>query len=115
MKIQTELAIRSIAGTDAEITPDNLEKALRVLRGIPDSTDDLIHVLRRKEVEELLHVHRRTIDYYLDNGYLDRVYGGGKRAIGISRESFIRFTTRRVAIGSGLCTGKKKGMKNGNK
>ena len=48
MKIQTELAIRSIAGTDGEITSDNLEKALRVLRGIPDSTDDLINVLRRK-------------------------------------------------------------------
>ena len=33
---------------------------------------------------------------YLERGLIDRVYTGGKKAIGVSRESYIRFTTRRV-------------------
>ena len=45
---------------------------------------------------ELLKVCPRTLIYYLDNGYLDRVYGCGQRALGVSRESLLRFMTRRV-------------------
>ena len=96
MKAQTEAAIRNIVAIDTEIKQSDLEKAINVLRGNSDGTEGLVHVLRRKEVMKLLGVHRRTLDYYLDKGYLDRVYGGGKRAIGVSRESFERFTSRRV-------------------
>ena len=39
---------------------------------------------------------------YLERGLMDRVYAGGKKAIGVSRESFIRFTTRRVLRKEGL-------------
>ena len=97
MKTQTEMAVRGVLAMDDEIKPENIERALDVLRGKVESNEDLDHVLRRKEVEELLHVHRRTIDYYLDNGYLQRVYGGGKRAVGISRASVLKFLQRRVA------------------
>ena len=98
MKPQTEVAIRSIAGTDAEIHPKMIEQALDVLRGNPlENNADLIHVLRYKEVIRLLHIHPRTLDYYLKMGYLDRVYGGGRRAIGISRASFNRFVQRHLA------------------
>ena len=38
----------------------------------------------------------------LESGLMDRVYAGGKKAIGVSRESFIRFTTRRVLRKEGL-------------
>ena len=96
MKSQTEIAIRSIAGTDPEVEPYLIEQALDVLRGNPlDNKSDLIHVLRYKEVVELLHIHQRTLSYYLDMGYLDRVYGGGKRAIGVTRSSFNQFVSRR--------------------
>ena len=97
MKPQTELAIRSIAGTDSEIEPKMIEQALDILRGNPlENNADLVHVLRYKEVANLLHVHKRTLDYYIRMGYLDKVYGGGKRAIGISRASFNRFVQRKV-------------------
>ena len=96
MKTQTEMAVRSILSMDEEIKAELVEKALDVLRGKVGPNDEIDHVLRRKEVEELLHVHRRTIDYYLDKGYLTRVYGGGQRALGISRDSVLRFVRRRV-------------------
>lgn len=43
--------------------------------------------------------------YYLESGLIDRVYAGGKKAIGVSRESFIRFTTRRVHKKEGFVKG----------
>ena len=36
---------------------------------------------------------------------MDRVYAGGEKAIGVSRESVIRFTTRRVVKKEGLVKG----------
>ena len=69
-----------------------------IMRGKVVTNDDLVHVLRYKEVMDLLHVHRRTLEYYIDKGYLDRVYGRGERALGISRDSYIRFTTERRVV-----------------
>ena len=97
MKVETEQMIRSMAKMDGEVNPNDLERAINIMRGVKDDNLDLVHVIRRKDAMKMLGVHRRTLDYYLKMGYLDRVYGGGQRAIGISRESFIRFTSRRVA------------------
>jgi len=95
MKAQTEAALRGLLGMDEEIAKENIEKAIAYLRG--ERTDDeLVHVIKYKDVLSLLHCHRRTLEYYIAKGYLTRVYGGGTRAIGVSRESFIRFTTKRV-------------------
>lgn len=47
----------------------------------PARATGLIKEVTPEKVMKLLGVHRRTLDYYLDKGYLDRVYGGGKRAI----------------------------------
>lgn len=87
--------IRSMAKMDGEVNPNDLERAINIMRGVKDDNLDLVHVIRRKDAMKMLGVHRRTLDYYLKMGYLDRVYGGGQRAIGISRESFIRFTSHR--------------------
>ena len=51
-------------------------------------------VLKCKDVVKYLHICRRTLDNYVAKGYLDRVYGGTGRAIGISRASYERFTER---------------------
>ena len=45
---------------------------------------------------EILKVKRRTLRHYIYRGYLDRVYGGGSRAIGVTRESLLRFMTHRT-------------------
>ena len=46
------------------------------------------HVIRYKDVLKWLKIHRRTLDYYIQRGYLKRVYGGGECAIGVSRDSY---------------------------
>jgi len=107
MKIETENAVRSILSLDPEVSQENLEKAIHILWGRVDTEDDLVHVLRYKEVTGLLHIHRRTLEYYIEKGYLDRVYGPGERALGISRDSFIRFTTQRKVV---RCRPQRKGV-----
>ena len=101
MKAQTEAAIRNIVGLDPEVKQENIERAIRYLKGESEGGEE-IAVMKRQDVMKLLHITRRTLDNYLERGLLDRVYAGGKKAIGVSRESFIRFTTRRVLKKEGL-------------
>ena len=96
MKIETENAIRSIVTMDADVTKEALERAIDILRGKVESDEDFVHNVRFCDAQELLKVSRRTLSYYVDHGYLDRVYGCGHRALGISRESLLRFMNRRV-------------------
>ena len=98
MKLETEAAIRSILSLDEQVDKEALERAIYILHGRVKSDQDLVHVLRFKEVRKLLNVHRRTLEYYINQGYLDRVYGRGQRAIGITRDSYLRFTTQRVVV-----------------
>ena len=96
MKEETEAMIRNLAKMDGEVKDEDLERAITVLRGEKEDGGDLIHVMKRKDVMKHLKIHRRTLDYYLNRGLLDRVYGGGrKRALGVSRESFLRFQAER--------------------
>ena len=96
MKAQTEKLMRNLAKMDGEIKGEDLERAITVMRGVKEDGSDLVHVIRRKDAMRMLHVHRRTLDYYIAKGYLQRVYGGGKKAIGVSRESFLEFQRARV-------------------
>ena len=97
MKDQTEAAIRSVASIDDEITKEMLDQAIDILRGEMAGRNDLVHVMKRKDVMKHLKIHRRTLDHYLKMGYLKRVYGGGrKKALGVSRESFLEFMKKRV-------------------
>ena len=72
----------------------------KVLEKYPELKAQML-VMREYECMEG-EITRRTLDNYLERGLLDRVYAGGKKAIGVSRESFIRFTTRRVLKKEGL-------------
>ena len=96
MKQETENAIRSIASLDPEVTTAMVDRAIDIMRGRSEECEALIHNVKFKDAQELLKVSRRTLSYYLDHGYLDRVYGCGHRALGISRESLLRFMNRRV-------------------
>lgn len=96
MKNETETAVRSILSMDAEVTKECLERAIDVLRGKAESDEDMVHTIKFCDALDLLKVCRRTLTYYLDHGYLERVYGCGHRALGVSRESLLRFMNRRV-------------------
>lgn len=94
MKKKTEDSIRRLISSDPTILAEFVEPAMAILNGTPVTRDCRTQVLTRREVMKRLRIHRRTLDYYLANGHMDRVYGSGKRAIGISLASYIRFTTR---------------------
>ena len=50
----------------------------RISAGQAGEDEDLTHVIRYKDVLKWLKIHRRTLDYYIQRGYLKRVYGGGE-------------------------------------
>ena len=102
MKPETEMAVRGVLMMDADVKKENVERALDVLRGKDDGGEEaIIHNVRFDDARDILKVSRRTLRHYLDSGYLDRVYGGGRRAIGVSRESLLRFTNRRTVSHKG--------------
>lgn len=98
MKPETETLIRNVVSLDPEISRENAEKALDIMRGKVCSDCDLVHVLRFNDVCDMLHIHRRTLEYYISRGHFDKVYGRGERAIGVTRDSFLRFTTQRRVV-----------------
>ena len=93
LKKETEVVIRGLLASDKSVAPEDIEKAIAYLQGRLD--EDLTHVIRYKDVLKWLKIHRRTLDYYIQRGYLKRVYGGGERAIGVSRDSYLKFIARR--------------------
>lgn len=111
MKNETETAIRSILSMDGTVDKSSLERAMHILRGNPDSEEDMMHVVRRKDALKILKVHRRTLDYYIKCGYLQRVFGGGRRrSLGVSRDSLLAFMrtgleSPRESSGSPACAG----------
>lgn len=93
MKCQTEMTLRSILALDASVAKADVERAIALLRGKPTHEKDLVHVMRYSEAMKRLGVSRDTINYYVRHGHLKRVYGSGRqRALGISWESYHRFT-----------------------
>ena len=96
MKNQTEMTLRSILALDASVAKTDVERAMALLRGNPTNEDDLVHVMRYSEAMDRLGVSRKTISYYVRRGQLKRVFGCGRqRALGISWESYHRFTRLR--------------------
>lgn len=96
MNRKTELALRSIANVDPEIDPLNLERAIGYLYGRPLVKHDIVRIIRYKEACEILGVSYGHLQYFIERGYLKKVYGIGKQAIGITQESLMRFTTLRT-------------------
>ena len=98
MRIETETAVRSIVGFDSEVTKEMVERAIDILRGKTDADggEMIVHNVRFSDAMDILKVKRRTLRHYIYRGYLDRVYGGGCRAIGVTRESLLRFMTHRT-------------------
>ena len=98
MRIETETAVRSIVGFDSEVTKEMVERAIDILRGKTDADggEITVHNVRFSDAMKILKVKRRTLRHYIYRGYLDRVYGGGCRAIGVTRESLLRFMTHRT-------------------
>ena len=98
MKAQTEKVLRSIFAVDSEIKGENIERAIAVLHGQPYEDSDLVRVMPYREVLARLKVSKYTLRYYVKCGYLTKVRGAGNRAIGVTVESFNRFTLLRTTL-----------------
>ena len=96
MKAQTEKVIRSIIAVDSEVDASVVERAISVLRGQPYEDTDLVRVMPYREVLARLKVSKYTLRYYVKRGYLTKVRGAGNRAIGVTVESYNRFTLLRT-------------------
>ena len=95
MTSQTEMTLRSLLAMDPEVSQPVVEQAIDSLHHRVAPQQELTQVIRYKELMKLLGVTRKSISYYVRKGYLDRVYGCGRqRAIGVSKESYVRFTSR---------------------
>ena len=95
MTPQTEMTLRSLLAMDHEVRQELVERAVDALHHRNEPERELTQVIRYKDAMKLLGVSRDTINYYVRHGHLERVYGCGRqRALGISKESYVRFTSR---------------------
>lgn len=99
MTDQVETIIRATVKMDPAITPQNLELALKVLRGeqiasplpAPVELDPskLPAIISYKEACRILRISRSELFLMIKKGRLKRVYGSGGQGIGITRKSFL--------------------------
>lgn len=92
MKQQTELTLRSVLSLDVSVNESAIERAVSLLKGTPTHGEDLVNVMPYREVLARLKVNKYTLRNYVKRGYLTKVLGSGNRAIGVTWESFHRFT-----------------------
>ena len=95
MKPSSEVALRSVLAADNEINGEVAERAISALKDSRPETDKLIEVLRIGKVCRMLCLSRTAIQRYLNAGLLNRVTGAGRWTLGVSKESYIRFTEQR--------------------
>ena len=94
MKPETESLLRYTLGGDPSISKADARVAIDILYGYPARTSDLVHVIRFDKAVKLLGVARSTLGNIIRAGLLDRVFGTGRRAFGITQDSYQRFVAR---------------------
>jgi len=99
MKPETEATFNAIVSMDHEIETASACRAISILNGRTNQSKHLVSVLRISEVAKLLGVSMWTIHQYAAQGVLEKVYGGGRYLLGISRSSYVAFSekSRRAA------------------
>ena len=102
MNATTERMLRSLCSLDRAIKEEDVERAIKYLRGGEETTKGRAHILRYNEVMSLLGIPRATLDQLIFFGHLERAYVKGRKyALGIRKDSYKRFTLSRVFRGAG--------------
>lgn len=94
MTPQTEIVLKQIIKGDESISPENAIRALALFRN-PSSPSEPTCILPIPKVLEMLSIKRGGLYEYFRLGLLKRIYGIGGKAIGVSQDSYIAFTSRR--------------------
>ena len=99
MRSEVYALITDLAARDPSIRPENLKKALGYLNRREDPMHDPYRVIPYKDIMRMLGVTRLAIEKLIERGYLERGYVDGRKyALGVTRESYRRFTERPVVI-----------------
>lgn len=96
MTVDAEQAIRSVLAMDQEIKFDTIDRAIGIMCGTPSQAEDACRVVSYKDTLAILDIHEVTLYRYIRNGYLKRVFGSGRKAIGINGNSLDAFRQRRI-------------------
>ena len=105
MKRQTREFLALLFKSDETIRPDLADKALRFLDRDREPQNDPTQIVLYKDAVRFLGVDRFTIEGYIQKGLLERAYDPRRKlAVGVTRESYIRLTTRQP---SGNAIGKR--------
>lgn len=95
MKQETKERLALVLAADETIRPCLIEKAIGFLNRDKDLANDPTRIVLYKDVVRLLGLNRFTIERYIQKGLLVRAYEPRrKQAVGITRDSYIRLTTR---------------------
>ena len=99
MRIEVYNLITDLAARDPSIKPENLKNALGFLNRREDPMHDPYRVIPYKDVVRMLGMKRLSIEILIQRGYLERGHVPGRKyAVGVTRESYRRFTERPVVI-----------------
>ncbi len=99
MKPQVKAAIRAVLKSDPEIDPVKVEAAIAIIEGDLDNPINPLHAIPYKELFQISHLPRVTIEKYIQLGVLERAYSPRRRlAIGVTRKSYYRLTARQSKL-----------------
>lgn len=91
MNDKMETAVRSVLKLDPEYDANRTDAAIQVLKGRSVAgmrkVEKFDHVMKRKEVADLLEIDVHTVDALVRRGALRRIPPKAKRALGISAVS----------------------------
>ena len=95
MTHQTEATVRAVLKADGGVDDAGINAALAMLNRRRKDAAAPPRILRIGDVMNLLSVSRPTVRRYVKFGHLALFYGRERRALGVTSESFVRFTERR--------------------
>ena len=99
MSPQTQTSVECLFALIPDATDALKTEFFAILRGETESSDEpLPVVIRNEDAQKLLKISARTYRHYIAKGLLDRVSGASGRGIGVTRESFLRFTKERYVL-----------------
>lgn len=95
MNPQIEAALRAAMKLDGEIGDVLIDQAICVMKGDEKSPESPLRYIPFKKLYEMSGLNKGLVAKYMKLGVLERAYRPGKQAaIGVTRESYRRLTTR---------------------
>ena len=107
---RTRAVVKLLLQTDSEVDAQQMKLVMDILEGNlpPGVSDDspIPHVVRRRQIMEVLGVCSRTVDNLAAKGLLVPVLGIGRKVIGYAEDSVRRLAEGRAVEGKEVADGR---------